>query len=168
VLRIVQNQAAGSAKTYYSHAAYYNEGQELAGIWGGKAAECLGLRGAIEQRDFDALCDNLNPSTGERLTARTKSNRTVGYDYNFHVPKGVSLAYALSGDERILSAFQDGVRETMEDVERDAETRVRVGPPYGQFGLGRVHPQNRPPCKRPSRSASARSLLRVQRHARCG
>jgi conjugative relaxase-like TrwC/TraI family protein len=127
VLRIVQNQAAASAKTYYSHAAYYSEGQEPAGAWGGKAAERLGLRGTIEQPDFDALCDNINPSTGERLTARTKSNRTVGYDYNFHVPKGVSLAYALGGDERILTAFQDCVRETMDDVERDAETRVRVG-----------------------------------------
>lgn len=127
VLRIVQNRAAASAKTYYSHAAYYSEGQEMAGVWGGRTAERLELAGTIEQADFNALCDNLDPASGHRLTARTKSNRSVGYDVNIHVPKGVSIAYALGGDERILSAFQDSVHETMADFERDAETRVRMG-----------------------------------------
>lgn len=127
MLRIVQNQAPASAKTYYSAGAYYSEGQELAGQWGGKTAARLGLEGEIEQRDFEALCDNRAPRTGERLTARTRTGRTVGYDVNVHVPKGVSLAYTLGGDDRVLTAFQDSLRETMADFERDAETRVRVG-----------------------------------------
>lgn len=127
MLRIIQNRAAASAKTYYSAAAYYSEGQELAGVWGGRTAARLGLVGTIDQQDFDALCDNRHPQTAARLTARTKHNRSVGYDFNFHVPKGVSLAYALGGDERILAAFQDSLHETMNDIELDAQTRIRTG-----------------------------------------
>ena len=100
MLRIIQNRAAASAKSYYSHSDYLSEGQELAGRWGGKTAALLGLSGPVEKADFEALCDNRDPQSGNPLTARTKQDRTVGYDFNFHVPTGVSLAFALSGDER--------------------------------------------------------------------
>ena len=40
MLRIIQNQNAAAAQSYYSHADYYSEGQELIGAWGGQA---LGL-----------------------------------------------------------------------------------------------------------------------------
>ncbi|MCA9211568.1 MAG: relaxase domain-containing protein [Planctomycetales bacterium] len=126
MLRVVQNQSSGSAKSYYSHAEYYGEGQELAGVWHGKLAGELGLSGEIRQCDFDAMCDNLHPQTKQPLTARNDKNRTVGYDFNFHAPKGVSLAFAM-GDKRIVDVFDQAVTETMEDIERDAKTRVRVG-----------------------------------------
>ena len=45
----------------------------------------------------------------------------------FHVPKGVSLVYALNQDERILSAFRTSVRETMDELEADMKTRVASG-----------------------------------------
>lgn len=125
MLRIIQNTSVSQAKGYYSKADYYSEGQELAGNWGGIGAEQLGLHGEIRKQDFEALCDNLHPATGERLTPRTKSNRTVGYDFNFHVPKAISVAYMLNRDERILDAFRDSVRETMQELEADAKTRVR-------------------------------------------
>jgi conjugative relaxase-like TrwC/TraI family protein len=125
MLRINQNRAAASAKNYYSHADYYGEGQELAGCWRGQGAKLLGLQGLVEKHDFDALCDNLDPRSGEPLTVRTKHDRTVGYDFNFHVPKGVSLAYALNQDERIVDALRQSVRETMEEIEQEAKTRVR-------------------------------------------
>lgn len=47
-------------------------------------AERLGLSGTIDKADWDALCDNLNPKTGEPLTARRNAQRTIGYDFNFH------------------------------------------------------------------------------------
>jgi conjugative relaxase-like TrwC/TraI family protein len=125
MLRIVQNKSAAGARNYYSKADYYSEGQELVGSWGGKGAEKLQLHGEVQKADFDSLCDNLHPRTGERLTARTDSDRTVGYDFNFHVPKGVSLVYSLNQDERILTAFRDSVRETMQELESEAKTRVR-------------------------------------------
>lgn len=125
MLRIIQNRSAAGAKSYYSHADYLSEGQELAGRWGGRTAARLGLSGLVEKPDFDALCDNRHPGSGKRLTPRTKSDRTIGYDFNFHVPKGVSLAYALGGDGRILDAFRESVEQTMQEIEADAAARVR-------------------------------------------
>ena len=127
MLRIVQNTAPAGAKSYYTTADYYTEGQELDGVWRGKGSEKLGLEGKVEKAQWDALCDNKNPSTGRSLTARQKQGRRVGYDFNFHVPKSVSLLYGLSGDERILDAFRDSVDATMRDMEAEMETRVRAG-----------------------------------------
>src|SRR5262245_54578031 len=127
MLRIIQNSTADGAKRYYSSADYYTEGQELIGIWRGHAAARLGLNGTIDKKDWDALCDNRDPSTGEVLTARQKENRRVGYDFNFHVPKSVSVLYGLTQDERIVTAFRQAVGGTMRDMESEMQTRVRAG-----------------------------------------
>ncbi len=127
MLRITQNVHAGGAKSYYSTADYYAEGQELTGRWRGAAATRLGLDGNVEKADWDALCENLHPKSHERLTARTRSDRSVGYDFNFHVPKSVSLLYSMTRDERLLDAFRDAVDGTMHDMEAEMQTRVRKG-----------------------------------------
>ena len=74
---------------------------------------------------FDRLCDNKKPGTNERLTQRNKSNRTVGYDFNFHCPKSVSVVYEFTQDERILDAFKMSVNQTMREIESEIKTRVR-------------------------------------------
>jgi conjugative relaxase-like TrwC/TraI family protein len=125
MLRITQNNAVRSAKTYYSTADYYTEGQELVGRWRGKGATRLGLSGTVDSPQWDALCDNREPHTGDPLTPRRKSERRVGYDFNFHVPKSVSLLYGLTQDERILQAFRESVDATMEDIEAESKARVR-------------------------------------------
>jgi len=127
MLRIIQNTSAAGAKSYYSTADYYSEGQELRGVWRGKGAARLGLSGTIDKAAWDALCDNRNPATGEKLTARRKSDRRVGYDFNFHVNKSVSILYGVTGDERIVEAFREAVNETMQEMEREMKTRVRAG-----------------------------------------
>lgn len=127
MLRVIQNSNASGAKSYYSLSDYYTEDQELPGVWRGKAAERLGLTGEIDQKDWEKLCDNMNPATGERLTQRQREDRRVGYDFNFHVPKSVSLLYGLTQDERILKAFQSSVNATMNDIESEIQTRVRRG-----------------------------------------
>lgn len=125
MLRIIQSTGVARSKNYYSSADYYAEGQELTGIWRGEGARLLDLKGNVEKSDWDALCDNLHPQTGQRLTLRTNSDRTVGYDFNFHVPKSVSLLYVSSRDERLLDAFRDSVQATMQDIESEMSTRVR-------------------------------------------
>ncbi len=65
-----------------------------------------GYPGRLISSRSSALCDNLDPHTGEQLTVRTRAERTVGYDFTFSVPKSVSLLYALSGDQDILGAFR--------------------------------------------------------------
>lgn len=127
MIRITQQESAAGAKRYYATADYYSEGQEIVGAWGGKGAERLGLSGIVDKDAFERLCDNLHPRTGEPLTVRTRTERTVGYDFTFSVPKSVSLIYALSGDQGILDAFRGAVDETMREIETEMKTRVRRG-----------------------------------------
>src|ERR1700677_3130772 len=75
------------------------------GIWAGRGAERLGLRGSVQGSQFVALLRNENPTTGKRLTARTNtsrqedgdkvSNRQVGYGLVFGVPKSLSIYLAI-------------------------------------------------------------------------
>src|SRR5437868_7992690 len=127
MIRITQPNSASSAKRYYGTADYYSEGQEIVGCWGGKGASRLGLEGTVDKASFERLCDNLDPRTGEPLTVRTRSERRVGYDFTFSVPKSVSLLYAMSGDQGIMDAFRGGVAETMREIETEMKARVRMG-----------------------------------------
>jgi len=125
MLRITQQSSPDVAKQYYASADYYAEGQEIVGRWGGEGARLLGLEGPVERREFNVLCENRNPQSGEQLTARSKDERTVGYDFTWSVPKSVSLLYAMTGDETVLDAFRESVHETMRDIEAEMKTRVR-------------------------------------------
>ncbi len=125
MLRITPQNSAKDAKSYFATADYYTEGQEVIGHWGGKAAQMLGLDGTVSRNAFNRLCDNTHPVTGERLTARTKTDRTVGYDFSFSVPNSVSLLYALGEDKDILDAFRKAVDETMREIETEMKVRVR-------------------------------------------
>src|SRR2546430_12611081 len=126
MLRVI---ASRNAKEYFAQSLskedYYTEGQEIRGEWQGIGAEKLGLSGAVDQAAFDALSENKRPGTNERLTQRTKGNRIVGYDFNFHCPKSVSVVYEFTRDERILNAFQLSVNQTMREIETESKTRVR-------------------------------------------
>ncbi|HZP59611.1 MAG TPA: MobF family relaxase [Opitutaceae bacterium] len=115
---------------------YYAEGQKIAGEWFGEAAEKLGLRGEVGEKEFLALCEGLNPVTGERLTARKNStrvedgevapNRRIFYDFTFSPPKSVSIV-ALYQDVRIIELHNRAVRMAMLELEKCAQTRVRKG-----------------------------------------
>lgn len=128
MLRVIPSH---NAKEYFSKCLskedYYTEGQEIRGDWHGLAAELLGLSGPVTQDAFNALCDNVRPDTGERLTQRTNKDRIAGYDFNFHCPKSVSVVYEFTKDERILTAFRSAVNQTMQEIETEAKTRVRQG-----------------------------------------
>jgi conjugative relaxase-like TrwC/TraI family protein len=131
-VRITPSEAtAAQVKRYYVHhnsqEAYYSEGQDFNGVWGGKGAARLGLSGSLQEGAFTRLCDNLHPITGEKLTLRMKENRRVGYDVNFHVPKSVSLAYFYSKDESILQVARQAAYGTMVKMEESAAVRVRKG-----------------------------------------
>jgi conjugative relaxase-like TrwC/TraI family protein len=131
MLRVVAHKSAAAAQQYYAEGLrredYYSEGQEVAGKWHGKGAELLGLSGQVTPEAFAALIENRHPGTGEKLTPRTKVERRVGYDLNFHAPKSLSVLHALTGDEGILSAFRSAVAETMQEIEALTMTRVRRG-----------------------------------------
>jgi len=135
MLRIHQCKSAEAAQSYFTQGLaredYYIDGQEIAGRWGGRGVDLLGLTRIAEEegvtrRAFVALTENRHPIDGGRLTQRTKADRTIGYDFNFHAPKGVSVLHAVHQDDRILETFRAAVHETMLEIERDAATRVRT------------------------------------------
>lgn len=131
MIRMIQSQSAAHAKAYFSEALvkadYYlsDQDQEYSGRLQGKLADRLSITGPVTKDAFFALCENVNPTTGEPLTPRTKEERTIGYDINFHCPKSVSILHALSNDSHIRDAFADAVQLTMLDIEQDSKTRVR-------------------------------------------
>lgn len=134
MLRMTPSVSAEAAKSYFrealSRGEYYTNQigveQEIVGHWGGKAAEKLGLKGEVDQLAFERLCDNCHPATGEKLTVRNQPNRRPGYDFNFHVPKSVSAVMELTGDDRILATLRSAVADTMREIERGVQTRVRT------------------------------------------
>ena len=132
---MTQNASEEGAKRYYqaelgSGSGYYLEDTSGIASWGGRGAKLLRLSDSVKQQDFERLCENRHPSTGERLTARQRPGRTVGYDLTFNAPKSATLLYELGEDKAVLHAFNESVNETMDDIESDALTRVRVGGQY--------------------------------------
>ncbi|TKT93611.1 conjugative relaxase [Dyadobacter frigoris] len=139
---MIQSISAAHAKAYFSQSLdksdYYIDDQELNGKIQGRLAERLGITGPATKESFFALSENVNPATGEQLTARQREERTVGYDINFHCPKSVSILHALSKDDHLLELFHDSVKETMKDIERDSKTRVRKKGAYDDRETGEL------------------------------
>lgn len=128
---ITPSSNAQAAKDYYTRHLersdyYMKDAQEMPGQWRGLGAELLGLQGEVKREAYFSLCDNLNPETQQSLTRNTRADRRVLYDFTFDAPKSVSLAFELGGDERVLGAFQQAVRDTMGEMETDMMTRVRA------------------------------------------
>ena len=130
MLRITTSRNAAGAAKYFDEglrrADYFAAHEQTIGQWGGKAAMRLGLSGEVNKQDFVALCHNYQPD-GNRLNPRHSENRKVGYDFTFSVPKSVSVAYAIGGDERICQAFEQSVEETMTELESDMRTQTGQG-----------------------------------------
>jgi conjugative relaxase-like TrwC/TraI family protein len=165
MLRIIESPSAAQAKRYYTTADYYTEGQELTGLWRGAGAARLGLDGVIQPADWNALCENQHPTTGERLTPRTRANRRVGYDFNFHVPKSLSVLEAFAEDPRLLEAFREAVRGTMAEMEGEMQARVRKAGRnenrttgnmvWGSSSIGPLAPSTASPIRICMRTASS-------------
>jgi len=131
MIRMVQSNSAQHAKSYFdtslNQSDYYLNDQECSGLFGGRIAQRMGLETVASKEVFQLLCDNINPVTGKNLTPRQSAKRCVGYDINFHCPKSVSALHVLSKDNHVLDLFRESVTETMQDMEADAQTRVRRG-----------------------------------------
>ena len=140
-----------SAKEYFrehlSVGDYYSVGQKVAGDWFGEAAERLGLRGKVGEKEFLALCEGLNPATGQWLTARKNTtriedgkitaNRRVFYDFTFSPPKSVSIV-GLYQDVRIVELHDRAVGTAMVELEKFAATRVRTAGQYRDRETGNL------------------------------
>lgn len=140
MIRISTLGSAKAAAAYYSapDSNYYLDGQdrEPPATWHGKLAAELGLSGEVGRDDFHALCHNRHPVTGEPLTAARRADRDVGRDLTLSVPKSVTLAGVLGGDERILPEIVATANDVMQQLEQRVGTRVRKGEQDGERCTG--------------------------------
>jgi len=93
---------------------YYDEGQKTCGEWVGQGVRKLSLNSRVVAEDFVALCENKDPQTGKRLTARLKclrsdglnvtANRRIFYDFRFSPPKSLSIVGLVAQDGRVIEA----------------------------------------------------------------
>jgi conjugative relaxase-like TrwC/TraI family protein len=129
MLRITMSVSPEAAARYFDRALekadYYAKSETTGkGVWGGQGAGRLGLGGEVKRDDFIRLAANENPQGGS-LTERTKEKRRAGYDFTFSVPKSVSLYLAETGDHGVEGMIHAAFKETMADIERRMEARVR-------------------------------------------
>jgi len=105
--------------------AYYSDGQEFTGFWVGEAASRLGLKGKVDSKSFERLCQNLHPQTGEQLKPMMRDGMRIAQDHTLGVPKSVSVGYAYTGDERFIQAARDAGATAIRELEKMICARVR-------------------------------------------
>lgn len=104
----------------------------------GKTTELLGLKpgSPVTKDQFSALLDNLNPVTKERLTSRTNEHRRLYFDATCSAPKSVSVMAVTMRDERLIKAHKEATQLALKELEKYAQTRVRVN---GQYTVRKTH-----------------------------
>jgi len=125
--RITHQKSAAQAKQYYEVSDYYESGPEnLKGQWFGKGAALFGLNGEVNKEQFDRIVDNRHPFTDTPITPRLRDDRRVGADVTFSAPKSVSVLWSFTQDQAIADSVLQSARETLSDMEHDAQTRVNT------------------------------------------
>src|SRR5215831_5687153 len=127
----------GYAQRHLQQSDYFDQKRTVEGQWHGRGAELMGLSGRVSSEDFESLRQGLDPETGEFLRQRQGSDRIASdgaeqskarslYDMTFSAPKSVSVMAIVGGDERLIAAHETAVRETLQEAEKYAATRVRM------------------------------------------
>ena len=128
---VVAHKNLADAKKYFEeHLAqndYYAAGEIRPGQWIGGGAERLGLQAAVQGEQFYALCENLHPATGERLTQRQlqTGKRRVFYDFTCSPPKSVSVLAVTLNDQRLVEAHEEASKVAFRELETFAAARIR-------------------------------------------
>lgn len=133
MLSIKNIESSQVAASYFQKDDYYagKEGSpESEGVWWGKGAETMGLTGKVDSEVFKELLDGHLP-TGEQLgTVREKGGEKEhrpGWDLTFSAPKSVSVMSLVGGDERLMDAHNEAVRETMSWIESNIAAHRKRG-----------------------------------------
>jgi hypothetical protein len=76
MLNIEVNRSAEGVERYFDRELAVSDYlMKEPGVWAGRGAERLGLRGPVRRTQFVALLRNEDPTSSKRLTARTNTNR---------------------------------------------------------------------------------------------
>ncbi|MCK8417609.1 conjugative relaxase, partial [Erwinia amylovora] len=92
---------------------------ELLTEWHGKLAEEMGLSGSVDLKTFANLLDGKTPD-GRKMG----KNHRPGLDLTFSAPKSLSILALVGGDNSLMQAFQESVRETITEIETFISTRI--------------------------------------------
>jgi conjugative relaxase-like TrwC/TraI family protein len=104
---------------------YYAQEGQTVGKWFGKGAELLGLQGGVTKEQFERVCSNQYPATGNQLTPRRKEDARSAYDFCISAPKSLSILALALDDQRIIEAHKAAVAETLKEAQALALVRVR-------------------------------------------
>lgn len=116
MLSVATVRSAGGAASYFAKDDYYTgEHASEVSAWGGRGAAELGLVGEVDKQVFEDLLNGRLPD-GEQVG--DPERRRAGMDLTFSMPKSASVLAYVAGDERLLSAHMEAVRQTMGWVER--------------------------------------------------
>jgi conjugative relaxase-like TrwC/TraI family protein len=126
MLSVANVRTAAGAANYFAADNYYTRADaDRSGEWVGKGAEILGLDGRVDARQFEAILRGLLPD-GSRVGSEGRAHR-AGTDLTFSMPKSWSLIALVGGDNRIIDAYREAVKETLHWAENNlAETRMEV------------------------------------------
>jgi conjugative relaxase-like TrwC/TraI family protein len=119
--------------------------------WSGRAAQGLGLHGAIDPEHLRTVLDGRHPTAGHRL--RSERATVLGFDLTFSAPKSVSVVFALGGEEvarHVVTAHREGVQGALRYMEAHALSAQRgsgeqreVVPTTGLVAASFTHGVNR-------------------------
>lgn len=135
MITVSQIRGGGNYLTHHLRSNdYYSEGEQVEGVWQGRAADMLGLKGElVTPESFESLRENRHPETGERLRERAAQVRF--HDFVVSSPKTVSIAAMVGKDERLLEAFDRCALNAFERLEGYASVRLRGGQNYHSENL---------------------------------
>jgi conjugative relaxase-like TrwC/TraI family protein len=142
MLNVKGMSGVGAISAYLSNSDYYSEGEKITGQWMGRGAELLGLRGAVELADLEAVLEGNNPRTGDYLKPRHNSDSVVErvgkngelisdtrkarnmYDCVLSAPKALAVLQVID-PEAAHRAHDKGVAAAADVIESLAGARVR-------------------------------------------
>jgi conjugative relaxase-like TrwC/TraI family protein len=103
---------------------------EVVGVWLGRGAESLGLKGPVQEPDFVALLEGKSGKGGSQLVQSQvgTGKHRAAWDFGCSTDKSVSIAALVGGDEAILEAYRKAVLKGFFELERFAQVdQVRHG-----------------------------------------
>lgn len=117
-----------AAAHYFSSADDYYV-KENPGGWQGKGAEALELSGAVDHAQLSKLFNGELPN-GQRIQTSFDPNekkKRMALDLTFSAPKSVSMQALVAGDRAVTAAHDKAVHHAVEQVEKLAQTRKKIG-----------------------------------------
>ena len=116
--------SASATVHYFEQDGYYAKNDpehRRASFWHGAAAQALALGRHVKPKAFESILAGYVPGTGQRLgrAREGEHQHRPGVDITFSAPKSVSLQALVMGDERVIRAHDEAVRNTLDMIERD-------------------------------------------------